>query len=156
MQGRRPATACHSGGFTLVELMAVLALISVLLTIGISSVRTGAQASRIKAAIADILQIQTAIDEFAMRRNRLPDSLVEVRAGDMRDPWGNAYVYFPFRGDYSAFARKDRFLVPINTLYDLYSAGADGRSNRPLTSPVSLDDIIRANDGAYVGLARAF
>jgi general secretion pathway protein G len=49
--------------------------------------------------------------------------------------------------------RKDRFLVPINTDYDLYSMGKDGRSSPPLTAKASRDDIIRANDGAYIGLA---
>ena len=52
--------------------------------------------------------------------------------------------------------RKDRFLVPINSDYDLYSMGPDGKTNEPLTNPVSKDDIIRASDGAYVGVAENF
>jgi len=52
--------------------------------------------------------------------------------------------------------RKDRFLTPINSDYDLYSMGPDGESNEPLTVPVSRDDIIRASDGAYVGVAENF
>ena len=49
--------------------------------------------------------------------------------------------------------RKDRFLVPINSCYDLYSMGKDGQSVPPLTAKASWDDIVRANDGAFVGLA---
>jgi general secretion pathway protein G len=52
--------------------------------------------------------------------------------------------------------RKDRFLVPINTYYDLYSMGPDGQSQPPLTARVSRDDVIRANDGQYFGPAEAF
>ncbi len=52
--------------------------------------------------------------------------------------------------------RKDRFLVPINSDYDLYSKGKDGESKAPLSPKVSHDDIIRANDGAFVGLASEF
>lgn len=52
--------------------------------------------------------------------------------------------------------RKDRNLVPINSHYDLYSMGKDGQSRPPLTAPVSKDDIIYANDGAYVGLAEDY
>jgi general secretion pathway protein G len=52
--------------------------------------------------------------------------------------------------------RKDRNLVPINSRYDLYSMGADGRSVPPLTAQESRDDIIRANDGGYVGLAAGY
>ena len=51
---------------------------------------------------------------------------------------------------------KDRFLVPINSDFDLYSMGKDGKSQMPLTAKDSRDDIIRANDGAYIGLAYAF
>jgi len=52
--------------------------------------------------------------------------------------------------------RKDRFLVPLNSDYDLYSMGKDGQSKAPLTAPVSKDDIVRCNDGGYVGLASEF
>jgi general secretion pathway protein G len=53
-------------------------------------------------------------------------------------------------------ARKDRFLVPINSDFDLYSMGVDGESVGPLTAKKSHDDIIRANDGGYYGLASNF
>jgi general secretion pathway protein G len=49
--------------------------------------------------------------------------------------------------------RKDKNLVPLNSDYDLYSMGKDGESQIPLTVKISHDDIIRANDGAFVGLA---
>ena len=49
--------------------------------------------------------------------------------------------------------RKDRNLVPINTDYDLYSKGPDGASSPPLTARAGQDDIVRANDGAYIGVA---
>lgn len=52
--------------------------------------------------------------------------------------------------------RKDRFLHPINSDYDLYSMGADGESVEPLTAKKSWDDVIRASDGAFVGLAQNF
>ncbi len=53
-------------------------------------------------------------------------------------------------------ARKDHFMVPINTDYDLYSMGADGKSLAPLTAKASQDDIIRANDGLFIGRASEF
>lgn len=55
-----------------------------------------------------------------------------------------------------AKARKDRFLVPINSDYDLYSVGPDGQSRPPLNAAASRDDIIRAADGAFYGLAEKF
>jgi general secretion pathway protein G len=53
-------------------------------------------------------------------------------------------------------ARKDRFLVPINSDFDLYSMGKDGDSKAPFTAKASRDDIVRVNDGGYVGLAEEF
>jgi general secretion pathway protein G len=48
--------------------------------------------------------------------------------------------------------RKDHQLHPINCDYDLYSMGKDGKTTAPLTAKISQDDIIRANNGGYVGL----
>ena len=50
-------------------------------------------------------------------------------------------------------ARKDRFLHPLNSTYDLYSVGKDGKTVAALTAKASKDDIIRANDGGFIGLA---
>lgn len=53
-------------------------------------------------------------------------------------------------------ARKDRFLVPINSDFDLYSMGKDRNTVAPLNPPMSQDDVIRASDGGFYGLARNF
>jgi general secretion pathway protein G len=55
-----------------------------------------------------------------------------------------------------ALARKDGFLVPINSDFDLYSMGPDRESKPTLSNPVSRDDIIRGADGAFYGLAEKF
>ena len=68
------------------------------------------------------------------------------------DPWGRACRYLRFDGlQWLLRARVDRFDIPINSTYDLYSVGRDGRSALSLQLPASRDDVIRANDGAYVG-----
>lgn len=59
-------------------------------------------------------------------------------------------------GSYMGQVRKDRNLVPINSNFDLYSMGQDGQSRPPLTARVSRDDIIYANDGAFIGLAEDY
>jgi general secretion pathway protein G len=55
-----------------------------------------------------------------------------------------------------AEVRKDRNLVPINTDFDLYSVGPDGDSQAPLTAAASRDDIVRANDGRFIGKAEDY
>ncbi len=46
--------------------------------------------------------------------------------------------------------------MPINSDYDLWSSGKDGASSPPLTAKPSRDDIVRANNGRFVGLASDF
>jgi general secretion pathway protein G len=52
--------------------------------------------------------------------------------------------------------RRDHFLVPVNTDFDLYSLGEDGRSQSPFTAATSQDDIVRANNGGFVGLVSEY
>jgi general secretion pathway protein G len=52
--------------------------------------------------------------------------------------------------------RKDRFGAPLNTDFDLYSMGRNRESADLLSTPKSYDDIIRASDGGFVGLASDF
>lgn len=53
-------------------------------------------------------------------------------------------------------ARKDRFLVPINSDFDIYSMGKNKDTVAPLNPPKSHDDVIRASDGGFYGLAKNF
>ncbi len=46
--------------------------------------------------------------------------------------------------------------MPINSQFDLYSRGRDGASQPPLTAGPSLDDVVLANDGGFVGLAAEY
>ncbi|MDH5499215.1 MAG: hypothetical protein OEY12_17445, partial [Nitrospira sp.] len=53
-------------------------------------------------------------------------------------------------------ARKDRFLVPLNSDFDVYSMGKDRASTMPLAAAQSHDDVLRASDGGFYGLAKNF
>lgn len=55
-----------------------------------------------------------------------------------------------------AMARKDKFLVPINSDYDLYSMGPDGETHPSLNVKGGKDDVIRAANGSFYGLAEKF
>jgi len=95
---------------------------------------------------------------FAANTDSLPTDLSAVGRGDMLDPWGHPYQYLNFYGNDKnpQGARKDHSLHPLNSDFDLYSMGADGQSVAPITASKSQDDIIRANDGGYIGLARNY
>ena len=142
-------------GFTIVELLAVVAIISALTTLAIPKIKDSFERAKVARAIGDIRAIQTDLDG----QDSLPADLASVGRGGLVDPWGNPYQYlvFPSKAHgHPQGARKDRFLVPINSEYDLYSMGADGNSTAALTAKSSRDDVIRANDGGFIGLASRF
>jgi general secretion pathway protein G len=107
-------------------------------------------------AISAIHDASSRIDRLRYEGFPMPGSLAGVGLGNLLDPWGNPYVYLNLEGAPPGAARKDRFLVPINSDYDLYSMGPDGKTTAPLTAKAARDDIIRANDGAYVGPAAGY
>jgi general secretion pathway protein G len=116
--------------------------------------------ARVTKAIGDINAIQVDIDGFAAGTDSLPTSLAEIGRDAMLDPWDNPYVYNNFSlsngNGVPQGARRDRFLVPINSTYDLFSMGRDGRSVPALTAGASKDDIVRANDGGFIGLGNLY
>ena len=75
--------------------------------------------------------------------------------GGLLDPWTHPYQYLRINGANikGSSLRKDKSLVPVNTDFDLYSMGKDGASVSPFTAKQSRDDIVRANNGKFVGLA---
>ena len=52
--------------------------------------------------------------------------------------------------------RRDGFMFPVNSDYDLFSLGPDGRTAVSLGSQLGKDDILRANNGGYLGPASAY
>ena len=105
---------------------------------------------------ADIKDIEGAIARFESINYRLPDDLTAAGKDQLRDPWDSPYQYLNLAGANRGQMRKDRNLVPINSDYDLYSMGPDGKSRPPLTARHSRDDIVRANNGGFVGTAEAY
>jgi general secretion pathway protein G len=103
-----------------------------------------------------IQEIAGLIDDFHLKYGHYPDSLEEVVSPVPLDPWGNPYEYLRIDGGPESGKgklRKDKNLVPINSDYDLYSKGPDGKSVSPLTANASKDDIVRGRNGKFFGLA---
>jgi general secretion pathway protein G len=146
-----------SRGFTLVELLVTMAIILTLCAIAIPNLMAAVDSAKIARAVGDIRTIGGQVQAFQLTNGDYPDTLDEAGYGAHRDPWGNPYQYLNFRDvKGKGKMRKDRFLVPINSFFDLYSMGKDGKSVSPLTAKQSQDDIIWANDGGYVGLGKDF
>ena len=141
-------------GLTLLELMVAIAIIGILAAIATPNYLSYLQRARYTVAVSDIRNISQAADEFAIKSGRYPDDLAEIGMANLMDPWGNPYQYLNVANEKGkGKLRKDRSLVPVNSDYDLYSMGADGKSVPPFTAKDSLDDIVRANNGSYLGYA---
>ena len=147
----------REAGLTLIELVIGLAIVGTLATMARTRYLTVIERARVVRSIADLKNISTLIRDYEGATGRFPDSLADVDMLPLLDPWGNPYQYLDLTGGAPpGKARKDKFLVPINTTYDLYSMGPDGKSQPPLTAKASRDDIIRANDGGYLGRASGY
>ena len=146
----------RNAGLTLIELMLVVTIIGIL-AVGASLIfNSFLETARVKKAVSEILSLQTKIKTYEVNDGSFPDSLDDIEGGDMLDPWGNPYQYTNFENTHQSEWRKDRNLHPLNTDFDLYSMGKDGDSKVPLTANASHDDIVRANDGQYVGRASEY
>ncbi|MHA1739288.1 MAG: prepilin-type N-terminal cleavage/methylation domain-containing protein [Candidatus Heimdallarchaeota archaeon] len=143
-------------GFTLIELMIVVAIIGIIAAIATVTFQSFAEKARIKKAVSDISTIQTKIKGYEAYEGSLPNSLSDLADFNMSDPWGNSYRYSNFAIVPKQQWRKDKNLHPLNIDYDLWSIGKDGKTHKNLTAAVSYDDIVRANDGAYIGLAKQY
>lgn len=143
-------------GFTLIELMIVASILGALAALAIPNYQRVAERARITKAIGDITAIGQAAQEFYLENSQFPPSLSAIGYDSWLDPWGRAYVYVRVQGASTGDLRKDRFLVPVNSDFDLYSVGADGQSAPPFTAANSRDDVVRANDGGFVGLAEQY
>jgi general secretion pathway protein G len=146
------------GGFTLIELLTVVAIIGTLAGIAIPTYSDFIEKAKIAKAIAEIsiLQKEIAAYEGEESDNFLPNTLNDIGRGNLLDPWGNAYQYLNFAtiaGGGVGGKRMDQFTKPLNTDYDLYSMGKDGETQQNLTGKKAHDDIVRGNDGRFIGLA---
>ncbi len=144
-------------GFTVIELLLVIAILGTLLVVAVPGVSRMIDKTKINQACADIAIMGNKITDHFVDYGQYPETLEELDKPKLVDPYGFAYEYLVIFGkkknDIQGKWRKDRFLVPLNYDFDLYSVGKDGVTNAPLTSEASYDDIIRANNGRFIDIA---
>jgi general secretion pathway protein G len=108
--------------------------------------------SRVARAVSDIGTMSLQLYRWQQEKDGLPSNLAEAGLGG-DDPWGRPYVYRRAADARRTELRKDGAQAPLNSDFDLYSLGPDGESALALPAAPSRDDVIRARDGAYIGLA---
>lgn len=151
-----PATGWRQRGFSLIETMLMVAVLGVLVGIATPLYQAYRDRARSRVAAQEISAMSGVIQRFELDRRSLPASLDLIGLGGKLDPWGRPYQYYNVDANGRGGARKDRRLNPLNTDFDLYSLGPDGLSAPQVTQRDSVDDIIRASNGRYVGVAADF
>ena len=147
----------NRSGFTLVEILLVRVIAGVLIAMAVPAYQGYVDRARIGEVVVDVGDISTKIKQHEMSKGSLPDDLADVGYGDKRDAWGRPYEYLNLRNlKGNGKARKDKKLSPLNSDFDLYSVGRDGISEASLGNAASRDDIVRARDGRFIGLAQEF
>jgi len=150
--------------FTLIEVILIVAIIGTLSALLVPGYTNLLEKARINQTIKDIIKISRELDDFLIDNGTLPETLDEFiqdsKPLNLIDPWGNLYEFLVILGkkknEVQGKWRKDRFLVPINSDYDLYSMGKDEDTKAPFTAHASWDDIVRASDGQFFGLAHKY
>ena len=112
-------------GFTLIELMVVIAIIGVLATVVTASLLSASEEGNVTAAKAQIKNFETALMQYRLKNKTFPTTeqgLQALISGPQRflnsnsipkDPWGNDYVY--------------RAPGPDGMPYEIISYGANGQ-----------------------------
>jgi len=146
--------------------MLALIILSLIIMIAVPIYTQLVEKAKVAKGIGDIGRIQIVVDRYDLKERTVPRTLAEAGIKDVLDPWGHPYQYLSLQNcdddkcqnpdNQTVKARRDGNLKPINSYFDLYSMGKDGESAQSLTSNESQDDIVRALDGAFIGLASEY
>src|SRR5690606_38645251 len=144
-------------GFTLIEALLVVAILAVLLAIALPRYQDYVYRTEVAQAVQDISALSVRIKHYQLDERAFPDDLADIGADQMRDSWGYPYRYVNLTDPANKNeARKDKHLHPLNSDFDLYNIGRDGKTVKPLTAQPSHDDVLRAYAGTFIGLGKDY
>lgn len=156
--GAGARSARPARGFTLVELMITVAIVVLMVSVALPAYQSWRNKARGRLAAQEIAAMSMVITQYAADNGgTFPDGLADVGLSTRKDPWGNLYEYTNLAATGSGSRRRqDKNINPINTDYDLFSKGPNNDWQKQLDNTVSVDDIVRGRNGAFIGLAAEF
>jgi general secretion pathway protein G len=151
-------------GFSTTEVLMVMGILVVGLAVGLPTYLDHRKRTLVAVAKKDIAMISQRLERFQSLNYRYPEYLSDMGV-DMQDPWGNDYQYLnmgdvdPDTGDVAEGGGgpkptpRKKGGAPLNTDYELFSMGEDGAYAASVSAAASLDDVVRADNGAAIEYA---
>jgi general secretion pathway protein G len=146
----------RQGGVTLTELLVALAIGALIASIAIPAFNAQIDRARTARAIGEIAGLSLQIERWQLKTRDFPETLADAGIDSLVDPWGNPYRYLKISTANTGKVRRDRNLRPINTDFDLYSMGPDESTQTQLMGASARDDVVRANNGGFLGIAKDY
>jgi general secretion pathway protein G len=146
-------------GVGVVDLVIGMVVVSLMAALGIPAFNGFVDRANVAQAIGDMGSISVAIESYRLKNHdRMPGSIEELNIGIVKDPWGRDYQYVNFMAAEQGKpdSRMDASLNRLNTDFDLYSLGRDGETSTPVNAEASRDDVVRANNGVFIGLGEDY
>lgn len=147
--------AQNNSGFTFVELLIVLVIVATLASMAFGSFAKFKDMARVARCIEEVRSLEREITAYTTEKGDLPPDLAAINRQDLKDPWGHGYHYYPAAQpvEPTTAGPNNRLKAgkTINSDFDLYSLGANDTFTQSIVADESQDDIIRANDGSFVG-----
>jgi len=106
-------------GFTLVELLVVVAIIGILGTIAVQNITGHIASTRITAAESGVQSLKEACTSYNLKHKKFPTSLDQLTEGDDPILDSDKYLYDPWDTKYEMETKKNRVIIK--------SAGPDGQ-----------------------------
>jgi general secretion pathway protein G len=138
--------------------MFAVAILGALVAIALPSYQNYREKVRIHEAVTDMAGISMNLKTYQVDNKYFPPTLDTLSQYNPvpNDPWGRPYQYLAIDIDPApnkGAQRKDKNMNPLNNDFDLYSMGPDGNTAKPLTAAAAKDDIVRADNGRFIGVA---
>ena len=143
----------RSRGMSLLEVTLAVGVVALVASVAVPSMDAYLNRGKSAHAIGDIGTISIQLYRWQSNTRKFPNTLAEAGLSKFVDPWGNPYQYVNVASAKPDAVRRDRSGTPLNSDFDLYSLGPDGRTEIRVGDGRARDDIVRANNGQFVGVA---
>ncbi len=145
---------------TILEVLVAMAGTATILAIALPVLEGAQEDLRRHEAVTDLQVIQFQVTKFELKYGTIPANIAALDLNEdvATDPWGAPYHYLNYEYAVSPdfVPREDQFLKPVNTAYDIFSQGPNLDHHKNLSNWRSKDDIVRASDGEFIGVADEF